>query len=130
MSNVKLFKGWLAESTEAVSSTVSTWTKPVPVEVSKVIKGGKQNIVQVKSGGKAHQFKIIGIGPFGGKYEINYQKLEKTDTHSLKLYRYVETGTDPYEVTYSKLEKVLPNLAKGMDTTIKGTLGDIKFEKI
>lgn len=130
MSNVKLFRGWLAESAEATSGTVSTWTRPVPVEVSKVIKGGQQNIVQVKSGGKAHQFKIIGIGLFGGKYEINYQKLEKTDKNGLKIYRYVDKGVDPYEVAYSELEKVLPNLAKGLGATISGKLGDIKFEKI
>lgn len=130
MSKIKQFSGWLAESLEAVSGVASTWTKPVQAEVAKVVKSGKQNVIQVKSSGKVHHFEIIGVGPFGGKYEINYQKLEKTPSAGLKIYRYVSGGTDPYEVKFSDLATVLPKLAGGQGTTIGGTIGDIKFEKI
>jgi hypothetical protein len=130
--NIKLFESWLTEETEATNPSPS-WSKPVVANVSKIIKNNKQNLIQVKNkNGVVHNYSIVGIAAIGGKkHDINFQKLEKTDDHGLKLYRYVDKGTEPYEVDFDELKELLPKLVAGEPQAMSdGFLGDIYFTKI
>ena len=129
---VKLFESWLGEEAEALAPNPS-WTKPVVANVSKLVKNNKQNVIQVKNkSGVSHDYSIVGIAAVGGaKYDINFQKLEKTPDGGLKLYRYVKGGVEPYEVEFGELSELLPKLASGATQAVSdGWLGDIYFTKI
>jgi hypothetical protein len=131
MSNVKLFEGWLAETDETLMGVTTVWHKPIEADITKVVKNKKQNVVQVKSGGKVHNYSIVGVMVGGKKYDINFQKLEKTAGAGLNLYRYTEDGIEPYEVEFSELSVLLPKLAKGSSQEkIAGWIGDVYFTKI
>ena len=132
MKSLKTFSQFITEEVETVSGTGAVWKKPVEAEITKLIKNGKQNVVQIKSDGKIYNYSIVGIPAFSKeKNDINFQKLEKTVDNGLKLYRYVKNGIDPYTVTYDELKALLPKLAKGSQRElIDGTLGDIYFTKI
>lgn len=127
---IKLFENWLVEETDTATGSVGHWYKPVEAEVAKVVKDSKQNVIQVKSGGRAHLFAITGVMATGTKYDINFQKLEKTADGGLKLWRYVKNGTEPYEVDYSDISTLLPKLARGENHMIDGWIGDVYFKKL
>ncbi len=131
MSNVKLFEGWLAETDETLMGVTTVWHKPVEADITKVKKNNKENVVQVKSNGKVYNYSIVGITAVGKKYDINFQKLEKTPGAGLKLYRYTNDGVEPYEVEFAELSTLLPKLAKGSSQEkIDGWIGDVYFTKI
>lgn len=130
MSTVKLFKGWLAESAEAADpGPAISWATPVKATVSKAAaKGG--NVIEVKSGsGRVFNYKILGY--IAGKtYAINFNWIKKTAGGGMEIGRTVQGGVEPYEVEWSDLSMILPDLANGKSTEHGNWAAGVKFTKI
>lgn len=131
MSNVKLFKGWLTESTEAANpGPAISWATPVKATISKAAgKGG--NVIEVKTGsGRVFNYKIIGVA-LGKEYAINFNWLKKTAGGDMTIGRTIQGGVDPVKVDYSDLAEILPKLVQGQPKAEDITLGvGVRFEKI
>ena len=131
MSNVKLFKGWLTESAEAATPGPSAlnWANPVKATITKAAQKG-HNVIEVKSGdGRVFNYKIIGY--IAGKtYAINFNWLKKTTGGGMVIGRTVQGGVEPYEVEWSDLSTILPDLTSGKSTDHGNWAAGVKFTKI